>query len=184
MSITSGDASDDSSVLSTLMGVCFGVGVCLSVGRSFEGVVKSIKNMDDARFTFVEVDGVPKSIRSRLQLSSFSSESTPPFGVLYTLLGVEMVTEVEVEAAWAGLRTHVKDFSTLTPASRGEKEVMTTSERAHNLSSFWWLPGGVAVFSLFCVASRRSTLGVSHVVVSALGGGEIFRASSSKWDSL
>lgn len=87
---------------------------------------------------------------------------------------------------FVGLRTQVKDFSTLTPVSRGEKEVMTTSERAHSCNNCWWVAGGVAVFSLFWVASTRSTLGVSHEVTSVLGGVEKLRLSSSasKWDSL
>jgi len=100
MSMTNGDASDDSSVLSTLIGVCLGVSlnpsVCLGVCRSFDGVVRSIRNMDESRLVFFEVDGVLKSIRSRLQLSSFSSESTLPLGVLYTLLGVETAKDVVV----------------------------------------------------------------------------------------
>jgi len=82
MSITMTEESDDSSVESTLdtpalPGVCFGV--TFTVGRSFCGVVKSIRYMEVGRFpakAFLDVDGVLNSSRSRLQLSSFSSEST------------------------------------------------------------------------------------------------------------
>lgn len=87
MSITLGEESEYSFeesrlIISALPGVVFGV--VLSVGRSFCGVVRSIKYIDDSRLpaiAFFDVDGALISSKSRLQLSSLSSESTP-FGVL------------------------------------------------------------------------------------------------------
>lgn len=82
MSITMTEASDDSTeelalITPALPGVCFEV--ALSVGRNLCGVVKSTRCMEvgclPAR-DFLDVDGVLKSDRSRLQLSSFSSDST------------------------------------------------------------------------------------------------------------
>lgn len=171
MSIKLGEESEhtEDSTLMTLPGVVFGV--VLNVGRNLCGVVRSIKNIDDSRLpasAFFDVDGVPVSSISRLQLSSLSSESTL-FGVLLTLLGVAAPSPI------VGFTTRVNDFSIRTPVSRGEKEVITTSERAQSSSISLLLC--VLVFSLFCVASSRSTLGVVSSRSSA--GGVVLSFSSA-----
>lgn len=173
MSIKLGEESEhteDSTLMtSTLPGAVFGV--VLNVGRSLCGVVRSIKYIDDSRLpatAFLDVDGVLSSSISRLQLSSLSSESTL-FGVLVTLLGVAAPSPV------VGFTTRVNDFSIRTPVSRGEKEVITMSERAQSSSISLLLC--VVVFSLFCVASSRSTLGVVSSRPSA--GGVVLCFSSA-----
>lgn len=76
-----------------------------------------------------------------------------------------------------GFITHVKDFSILTPVSRGENEVITTSDRAQSCNLSLLLR---VLFSLFCVASSRSTLGIDSS--APLPGGVILRSVSAVAD--